>query len=127
MSVVGETIHKGRENSASHYCDAESQAGAAHGDCGWSPLRVMSHVGAADPEDDVFSNVGGVVGYAFQVAGYDERVQGIAMSLDAVRHGKVSGFKDLAVHVVHQIVTLEHGLRQRSIRGEKSIQGIAHH
>jgi len=38
---------------------------------------LVADVGSADPEDDVFGDVGGVVAYALKVAGDDQRVQGL--------------------------------------------------
>ena len=36
---------------------------------------MVADVGSEDPEDDIFGNVGGMVGDAFQVAGDQECVQ----------------------------------------------------
>ena len=37
-------------------------------------LRMVTHIGSQNPEDDVFGNVGGVVGDAFQIARHQQRI-----------------------------------------------------
>ena len=80
-------------------------------------LCVMAYVGPADPEDHVFRDVGCMISHALQVAGDDHGIQGIAMRLHAVGHGKVGSLKDLPVQIVDQVVAFEHGVGQIGIGG----------
>ena len=56
-----------------------SAPGAAASACGQSlclgAAELVPDVGAADPEDDVFGDVGSVIADALQVTGHDDRVQ----------------------------------------------------
>jgi hypothetical protein len=36
--------------------------------------ETVAHIGASDPEDHVFSDVGGMIGHAFQIAGDDDGI-----------------------------------------------------
>src|SRR5262249_13033728 len=90
-------------------------------------LRVVSDVGPAYPEDNVLGDVGGVVGHALQVAGDDERIQQVAMVAVGLAHTVVHGFEDLPVHVVDQVVALEHGLGHFHVGGQKGVEGVTHH
>src|ERR1041385_469120 len=42
-------------------------------------------------------------------------------------HGGVDRLKDLAVHIVDQVIALKHGLRHVNIGSEKCIQCVPHH
>ena len=42
---------------------------------------IVAHIRAANPEDDIFRDVGGVVADALQVAGDDQRVQRLRRQL----------------------------------------------
>ena len=47
---------------------------------------VVADVGALHPEDYVFGDVGGVVGYALEVAGYEQRVERLAYHFRTLVH-----------------------------------------
>lgn len=42
-------------------------------------LCIVSNVGATNPKDNVFCDIGGVVGHAFQVTSHDQRVEQISV------------------------------------------------
>ena len=65
---------------------------------------AVAHVGSADPEDDVFRHVGGVVGDALQTAGNEEQVDGGAGGTRILRYALKEYALGPAVHVVHGVI-----------------------
>src|SRR6185312_10603545 len=78
-------------------------------------LRVMTYICAPHPEDYVFSDVCGVICNSLQIARDDQRIEGVAMDFYTMCHCEIRSFKDLPIHVVHQIVSFENRLRHVGI------------
>src|SRR6478609_9685112 len=66
--------------------------------------HVMPHIGPAHPEDDVLGDVGGVVGHALQIAGYEQRVQRLARRLGMFIHGFDQHNEGFIFHPVNYVV-----------------------
>src|SRR5215472_6669795 len=88
---------------------------------------MMPYISTPHPEDNVFGDIRGVISHALQVSGYDQGIQQVAVVAGRLAHACVHGLEDLPVHVVDQIVALEHGLRHVDIGSEEGVQGISHH
>src|ERR1051325_11525395 len=73
---------------------------------------MMSHISSTDPEDYIFGDIGRMVGYAFQVTGYEQGVKRMAVTLHGVDHGEIGRFEDLSIHVIHHVVAFENRARQ---------------
>src|ERR1041385_78340 len=87
----------------------------------------MAYVCSAYPEDYVFGDICRVVGHALQVPGHDQRVQQVTVHAGGFAHRRIHGFKNLPVHVVHQVVALQHRLRQVDVGGQEGVERVADH
>ena len=75
-------------------------------------MHVVADVGALHPEDDVFGDVGGVVGDSLQVAGHEQRIERLAHDFRAIVHGLDELNEGIVAHAVDHVVHFEDGLRQ---------------
>src|SRR5580704_9231382 len=48
--------------------------------------RIVADVGALDPEDYVFGDVGGVIGYALEIPRHEQRIKGLPHHLGTLVH-----------------------------------------
>ena len=87
----------------------------------------MADVGAPDPEDHVFGDVGGVVGGALEVAGDDDGAEGLAAEDGVLLHDGDEFGLDGAVEVVDLVVEFEDRLGQLGVGFEQRLDGAAHH
>ena len=87
----------------------------------------MADVGAAHPEDDVFGDVGGVVAYALEVAGDDERVERLRSQLGLVLDEGAERGEGCVVHLVDLIVELEDGFGELGVGFDEGLEGFADH
>jgi len=87
----------------------------------------VADVVASDPEDDVFGDVGGVVGGALEVAADDDGVEGLLGDLGMLLHDGHQFFLDSAVHLVDLVVHGEDGFGEFGVAFEEGLYGAAHH
>lgn len=87
----------------------------------------MANVSAFDPEDDVFSNVGGVVGYALKRAADHESVEGLGSKVALSAHDLGKGDVRGAIHTVYRIIHAENRLGHFRVCLDKGLERTAHH
>src|SRR5271156_3312426 len=90
-------------------------------------VHVVANVGALHPENYIFRDIGGVVGYALEVAGHEQRVEGLAYHLGTLVHGLHQLDEGIVAHAVDHVVHLEHGLGEFDLAFDKRLQSAAHH
>src|SRR5215469_18609886 len=66
--------------------------------------EVVTNVGPADPEDNVFGDVSGVVADALEVARNDERVEGFGGALRVFLDQRAESAEGVAVQLVDLII-----------------------
>src|ERR1700693_1206266 len=74
--------------------------------------HLVPYVGAADPEDDIPGDVGGVIGYALERSGDDDRVQSLQADLRVAFHHLHQLGPGNAVHVIDLIIHDDDGFRE---------------
>ena len=82
---------------------------------------VVADVGALDPEDDVFRDVGGVVCDALEVAADHQSVKSLRSDVALLFHNLSEGFVGGAVHRIDGVVHGENNARQFGIGFNKSL------
>ena len=97
------------------------------GSIGLGEGELVADVGAADPEDDVFGDVGGVVGGALEVAADDDGVERLAADDRVLLHDFDEFGLDVAVHVVDLVVHGEDGFGELGVGFEQRLDGAADH
>ncbi len=85
--------------------------------------ELVADVVAADPEDDVFGDVGGVVGGALEVAADDDGVEGLLGDVGVLLHDVDELALDGAVHVVDFVVEGEDGFGELGVAFEEGLDG----
>ena len=88
---------------------------------------VVAYVGSADPEDDVFRDVGGVVADALEVAGDDEGVEGLGGEFGALLDEGAERVEGGVVHLVDLIVHFEDRAGEIGVGFDEGLEGFAHH
>jgi len=68
---------------------------------------MVTNICATYPENYVFGNVGGVVGYALQIACHDKSIECLSSECGIVLHDARERFKCFAIHGVDDVVALE--------------------
>ncbi len=94
--------------------------------CIWVGI-VVADVGSANPEDDVFGDVGGVVADALQIARDDERVERLRSQLGLFLDERAERVEGGVVHLVDLIVEQEDGLGEFGVGFDEGLQRFAHH
>ena len=89
--------------------------------------EFVTNVGAADPEDDVFGDVGGVVADALEIAGDDQGVEGLGGELGFFLDEGGERVEGSVVHVVDLIVEFEDGAGEVGIAFDEGLEGFADH
>src|SRR5215472_10756016 len=84
--------------------------------------RSVSNIGTPYPENDIFGNVGGMIGYSLQVSCNRKRIQGLhgAVRLRLHAFGKLG--KGFTVHAIDLVVGFEHMLCQVGISFDEGPQ-----
>src|ERR1700758_3435583 len=90
-------------------------------------MDVVAHVGALYPEDDVFGNVGGVVGDALQIAGYQQRIERLAHNFWPIVHSLDQLDEGIVAHAIDDVIHFENSLREFDLAFDERFQGTAHH
>src|SRR5215469_9955551 len=90
-------------------------------------MDVMANVGALHPENDVLRYVGGVVGNAFEVAGYEQGVQGLADDVGPLVHGLDQLDESVVAHAIDDVIHFEHSLRELDLALNERFQSAPHH
>ncbi len=94
---------------------------------GFGEGEFVADVGAADPEDDVFCDVGGVVGGTLEVSGDDDGVEGLTAEFRLPLHGFDEFSLNGSVHVVYLVVQFEDVFGEFSVCLEERLDGGADH
>jgi hypothetical protein len=115
--------------------------GVVGGDSGYCVITLLffdwddttdpvSNVGAPNPENDVFRNIGCVICNAFEIPHiphYNQSVQSLLDHLRLLVHHADKIFPRIIVHTIHNVIHLEHGEGQICIFFDKGIQGASNH
>ena len=75
-------------------------------------MYVVTDVRALNPEDDVFGNVGSMVGHSFQIAGHEQRIESLPHDFRVVVHSFDELDESIVTHAVDDAVHFEDGLCQ---------------
>jgi len=75
---------------------------------------VVADVSTLNPEDYIFSDVGGVVSNALQIAGDQKGIEGLPHCFRTLIHGLHELDESIILHAVNHVVHFEHGLCQLS-------------
>ncbi len=87
----------------------------------------MADFEAANPEQDIFGDVGGVVGDAFEMAGGEDVVE-IGSGERRIRgHAREQRFENLVTILVHDIIAFEHLGGQIHVLVDKSAETFGNH
>src|SRR5215469_13238290 len=89
--------------------------------------RSVTNVGTPYPENDIFGNVGGMIGYSLQVSCDRKRVQGLHCAVRVGLHALRKLGKGFPVDAIDLVVGFEHMLRQGGISFDEGAQRISHH
>jgi hypothetical protein len=89
--------------------------------------QLVADIRTADPEDDVCSDIGGVIGDALEIAAYDDALEGLASDGGAILNDPDELHLRDAVHAVDLIVHLTDVFSQLSITIEQRLDGRANH
>src|SRR4030088_1247342 len=87
----------------------------------------MADVGALHPEDHIFGDVGGMVGYALQVAGNQQGVQCLSHDFGSLVHGLHELDEGVVAHSVDHAVHLQNCLGEFDLALDKRFQRAPHH
>jgi hypothetical protein len=87
----------------------------------------VTDVGTADPEDDVFRDVSGVVGDALEVASDEKRIESLSGVLRLLVHRFDEHDESLVSHAVNHVVHFEDGLGEFRFAVDERFEGAAHH
>ena len=88
---------------------------------------MMADVGAEDPEDYVFGDVGGVVGDALEIAGDEKGVERLLRALRLFVHAADEDDEGFVAHAVDDVIHFEHGLGEFGFAFDKGFEGAANH
>src|ERR1700690_2112878 len=87
----------------------------------------MTNVQAAHPENNVFGNVGGVIGDALQVAGGEDELHAGTNEDDILSHVLQEIFENAVAILVDNIIAFEHLRGHVGIAKDQSAQAAADH
>ena len=87
----------------------------------------MANVCAANPEDDVLGDVGGVVADAFQIARDDERVERLRGQFGFFLDEGAERVEGRIVHLIDLVVEGEDGVGEVCVGLDEGLHGLAHH
>src|SRR4029077_16685369 len=73
-------------------------------------LRMMTHIGSQNPENDILGNVGGMVRDAFQVASYQECIYCLLSHLRLFVHLSHEHNKSFILHTVDDVIHFQNSL-----------------
>jgi hypothetical protein len=90
-------------------------------------LRVVADVGSEDPEDDIFGDVGSVIGDAFEIASNEKGVESLLRGLGFFVHLADKNNEGLVTHAVDDVIHLEDRLREFGLAVNKGFEGAADH
>src|SRR6266566_483021 len=85
----------------------------------------MPNIEAANPENDVFGNVRGVVGDTFQVTRGQDKLQTGTDRLRLASHAPKLAFKDTIAVFVDNVVALEHFASHFDVAGNERAEALA--
>ena len=88
---------------------------------------MVADIGAANPEDDIFRDVGGVVADALQVAGDDEGVEGLRGLVWLLFDEGAECVEGCIVHLIHLVVEMEDRLSEFGVGFDEGLERLAHH
>jgi hypothetical protein len=74
--------------------------------------HVVADVGALHPEDDIFGDVGGVVGNTLEIAGYEQRIEGLPHYFGTLVHGLHELDEGIVLHPIDDVIHFEDGLSE---------------
>ncbi len=87
----------------------------------------MADIEAAHPEDDVFGDVGSVIGHALEVARDEQGIEGRLDVLGCALHLPDHGEFHLTLHAVHIVVAEQDALGEVGIGVNEGFQRLADH
>jgi hypothetical protein len=87
----------------------------------------VAHVGAAYPENDIFSDVGGVIGYALQVAGDEQRIEGLTGDFGPIIHRLNEADEGFVFHAVDHVIHFKDGLGEFSFAFDERFERTPDH
>ena len=82
----------------------------------------MPNVGPTDPEDHIFGDVRGMVGYPFEVTRHDQGIKRLAGERRIVLHDPGKRLEGFAIDCIDDVVALKDLLRQFGILLYESLQ-----
>ena len=88
---------------------------------------VVSNVASLDDEDDIFSNIGGVVPDAFQMTRDENQFNTRLNGSRVAEHIRQQLAEDLIFQTVQDIIPLQYRLGRPSIARDEGVQRIAQH
>src|SRR5690348_15504782 len=87
----------------------------------------MTHIEAADPENDVFGNVGGMIGDALKMSGGQDELHPRTHESGLLGHSFQQLIEDSVSILIHDIVTLKDLPSQFYIAKDKGAKALADH
>src|SRR5258707_7755055 len=69
---------------------------------------AVSNIRTSDPENHIFSNVGGMISHPFQIPRNRERIQGLDSAIGLRLHVAGERGKRFVIHSVNFVVRFEH-------------------
>src|SRR5271166_2157455 len=90
-------------------------------------MGAMTDVRSLHPEDDVLCDIGGVVGYALEIAGYKKRVESLANYFRAIVHGFDELDEGIVAHAVDDVIHLEDSLSEFDLAFDEGFQRTPDH
>ena len=88
---------------------------------------VVADVGALHPEDDVFGNIGGVVGDTLEIARHQQRVERLPHHIRALVHGLHQLDEGIVFHAIDDVIHFEDSLRQFGLAFDEGFESAPHH
>jgi hypothetical protein len=88
---------------------------------------IVTNVGALHPENNIFCDVGGVVGHALKIAGDEQRIERLTDDLGPLIHNLDQLNEGVVFHAIDNVIHFEDGLCEFGFAFDERFESPANH